>query len=52
MLQFGGVAGYPIIDVLNNPAYVAFRPPLGFFKETRAISHENAKIVRPRRGNG
>jgi len=52
LLQFGGVAGYPIIDVLNNPAYVALRPPLGFLKETRAVSHENAEIVRAGCGNG
>ena len=52
LLQFGGVLGYPITDVLNNPAHVAFRPPLGFLEETRAVSHENAEIVRAGRGNG
>jgi len=52
LLQFGGVAGYPIIDVLNNPAHIAFRPPLSFLKETRAVSHENAEIVRAGRRNG
>jgi hypothetical protein len=52
LLQFGGVAGCPITDVLNNPAHVAFRPPLGFLKETCAVSDENAEIVRAGRGNG
>jgi hypothetical protein len=51
LLQFGGVLAYPLIDVLNNPVHVALGPPLGFFKETRAISHENAEIVRAGRGN-
>ena len=52
LLQFDGVAAYPIIDVLNNPAHIAFRPPLSFLKETRAVSHENTEIVPAGRGNG
>jgi hypothetical protein len=52
LLQFGGVAGYPITEILNDPAHAALRPPLGFLKKTRAISHENAEIVRAGRGNG
>jgi hypothetical protein len=51
VLQFGGVAGYPIIDILNNPAQIAFRPPLSFLEETRAVSHENAEIVGAGRGS-
>ena len=52
LLQFGRVAGYPITDVLNNPAHVASGSPLSFLKETRAVSDENAEIVRAGRGNG